>query len=168
MAEGLIVRRAVREDLPELTALYNHYIETSACTFDLKPYTVEQRTPWFEQFRETGRYQLFVALAGGKLVGYAGSMQYRAKAAYDPSVESTVYVRNGAGRHGTGTRLYETLFAALAKEDVHRVYAGITMPNPASIALHKRFGFTLAGAYNQVGRKFDRYWDVEWYEKRMR
>ena len=167
MANEFLIRPAVREDLPGLTALYNHYIETSACTFDLKTYTVEQRTPWFEQFKEHGRHQLFVALAAEKLVGYAGSMQYRAKAAYDPSVESTVYVLSGAGRHGTGTRLYEVLFAALAKEDVHRIYAGITMPNPASIALHKRFGFTLAGTYNQVGRKFDRYWDVEWYEKRM-
>ena len=63
--------------------------------------------------------------------------------------------------------MYEVLFAALGGTDVHRAYAGVTLPNDASIALHRRFDFTALGAYNEVGRKFGRYWTVQWFEKRL-
>jgi phosphinothricin acetyltransferase len=69
--------------------------------------------------------------------------------------------------HGIGRMLYERLFAALAEEDVHRAYAGITLPNPASVGLHERFGFTRIGVFTHAGRKFGRYWDVVWYEKQL-
>ena len=59
------------------------------------------------------------------------------------------------------------LFDILAGEDVHRAYAGITRPNEASSAVHKKFGFQSVGIYHAVGRKFDKYWDVEWFEKRL-
>lgn len=60
---------------------------------------------------------------------------------------------------------YEALFTRLRKEDVHKVFAGITLPNEASIKLHERQGFTYLGTFTEVGRKFDRYWDVAWYQK---
>ena len=68
---------------------------------------------------------------------------------------------------GIGTQLYSALFNALAEEDVHRAYAGITLPNEASVAVHKKFGFQSVGIYHEVGRKFDKYWDVEWFEKAL-
>jgi phosphinothricin acetyltransferase len=64
-----------------------------------------------------------------------------------------------------GTELYSALFAALTEEDLHRAYAGITLPNPTSMALHRKFGFRSIGVYREVGRKFGKYWDVEWFEK---
>ena len=101
------------------------------------------------------------------MVGYATSSPFRGRAAYDPSVETTVYVADGLTRRGIGSRLYHALFASLGKEDVHRAYAGITLPNPASLALHRRFGFQPIGVYDEVGRKFGRYWSVEWLEKKL-
>lgn len=163
----LPVRPGRESDLPTLVAIYNHYIEHTPITFDLAPVTVEQRRPWFAQFHVSGRRQLFVATVNDEAVGYACSVGLRPKAAYDPSVEVSVYIAPARVGQGIGAALYEALFAALAKEDVHRAYAGITLPNPASEKLHARFGFEPVGTWNEVGRKFDRYWDVAWMEKRF-
>ena len=102
---------------------------------------------------------------GDEIVGYATSSRFRDKAAYDTSVETTVYVRNGGARRGVGSALYTALFDAIRDEDVHRAYAGIALPNDASMALHRRFGFVEVGTYREVGRKFGRYWDVTWLER---
>ncbi|WP_411140197.1 GNAT family N-acetyltransferase [Streptomyces sp. x-80] len=111
--------------------------------------------------------------AGTALLGYATSSVLRPKAACATSVEVTVHcapraVGRGIGIGiGIGTLLYQALFDALADEDVHRAYAGITQPNEASVRLHARFGFRHLGTYEEVGHKFGRYWDVAWYEKRL-
>ena len=89
------------------------------------------------------------------------------KPAYSTSVEVSVYCAPEAAGRGVGTLLYASLFEALAGEDLHRAYAGITQPNEASVRLHARFGFRPIGMYEEVGRKFDRYWDVAWYEKKL-
>ena len=161
------IRPPLTSDLPELTALYNHYVVSSPVTFDLEPFRVEQRRVWFDHYTPTGRDQLFVADSGGRVLGYATSSQFRVKAAYDPSVETTVYVAEGFTSRGIGARLYQALFESLAEQDVHRAYAGITLPNPASLALHHRFGFRSVGQYDEVGRKFGRFWSVEWLEKKL-
>ena len=106
--------------------------------------------------------------AGRGAVGYSSSHPFRPKGAYATSVETSVYLDPAWQGRGLGARLYAALFDALASEDVHRAYAGITLPNPASLALHPRFGFEHAGTFRQVGRKHDRYWDVAWYEKSLR
>ncbi|NEP15753.1 MAG: N-acetyltransferase [Leptolyngbya sp. SIO4C1] len=165
---SLVIRPAQLADVEPLTELYNRYISETTITFDVEPYTVEQRhCSWFDHYHSTGRHRLFVAELNRRAVGYATSSQFRTKAAYDTSVETSVYLHPDAQGQSIGTRLYETLFAALATEDVHRAYAGITLPNPKSIALHIKFGFYSVGRYREVGRKFDRYWDVEWYEKKL-
>ena len=163
----VVVRRAVEADLPRITEIYNHYVRTTPITFDLEPWSVEQRRPWFAKFSDSGRHQLLVAEEGGLVQGYAGATGFRDKAAYDPTVETTIYLASEATGRGIGTLLYSALFEALAGEDVHLAIAAITVPNEASIALHERFGFSLAGVIHDVGRKFDRYWDVAWYEKRL-
>jgi len=161
------VRPAAERDLPELVRIYNHYIETSPATFDLTPHTVDERRPWFERYRPSGRHRMLVAESteAGSIAGYAGSGPFRAKAAYDPSVEASVYVDAAAVGGGIGAALYGELIPLLrAEPGVHRVLAGITLPNAPSVALHERFGFEHAGTFREVGLKFDRYWDVGWYE----
>ena len=165
MEGSLVVRYAREDDLPRLTEIYNHYVLTTPITFDLEPYTVDDRRYWFGQFAETGPYRLFVAEFDGIVVGYAGTTQFRDKSAYDTTVETTVYCAPEAVGKGMGSALYERLFSEIAGEDLRLVVAGITLPNEASVALHKRFGFTLAGVMHDVGRKFELYWDVAWYEK---
>lgn len=159
------IRPAEPADLPDLTAIYNHHVRTTPVTFDVEPYTVEARRTWFEQFAPTGRHRLLVAVEDGEVAGYAGTTTFRPKAAYAPSVETTVYVRPEAQGRGLGRALYAALFAALEGEDVHRFLAGVTLPNPASVALHRAVGFTEVGVFREVGRKFGRFWDVLWLER---
>ena len=164
---GVSIRRGAAADLRELTEIYNHYVRETAITFDVEPFEVDERRAWLEGFGETGRYQIFVAERDGRVLGYACSHRFRPKAAYDGSVETTVYLAPDALGEGIGARLYAALFDALASEPVHLALAGMTLPNPASLALHQRFGFTPVGVFREVGWKFGRHWDVQWFEKRM-
>jgi phosphinothricin acetyltransferase len=123
------------------------------------------RREWFSGFETLGRHRLLVARSEGRAVGYAASVPYRARAAYAPSVETSVYVAPSHIGRGVGSALYGALLAELEREDVHRAYAGIAMPNPASVRLHERCGYRRAGYYTEQGRKFGRYWDVAWYER---
>ncbi|WP_329121409.1 GNAT family N-acetyltransferase [Streptomyces sp. NBC_01465] len=163
------VRPGTEADLEALTDLYNHFIRETAITFDTDPFTPEQRRPWLVSHPEDGPHRLLVAQDAetGGILGYATSSAFRPKAAYATSVEATVYCAPGAGGRGIGTLLYKALFEALADEDVHRAYAGITMPNEASVRLHTRFGFEPVGVYGEVGRKFGEYHDVAWFEKKL-
>ena len=161
----LTIRPAKFADLPALTELYNYYVRTSAATFDTVPFSVTRRQHWFLHYQDIGPYRLLVAVQDDSVVGYATSSRFREKAAYATSVETSVYVQHNVHGQGIGTKLYTRLFEVLANEDVHRAYAGIALPNPASIALHTRFGFSDIGVYHEVGRKFDRYWSVQWLEK---
>jgi phosphinothricin acetyltransferase len=165
---NLTVRPATVEDLPRLTEIYNHYVLNSPVTFDLEPYTVERRMQWFSQFGVTGRHRLLLVEEDGLVLGYAGTTRFRPKAAYDTTVETTIYCSADNTRKGLGSMLYPALFEAIAKEDIHRIVAGFTLPNPASQALHQRFGFKLVGIFQEVGRKFGRYHDVAWNERPLR
>ncbi len=116
-------------------------------------------------YATTGRYRLLVAERDGQVLGYASSSQLRVKAAYDTSVETSIYLTAEAQRCGVGSRLYQALFEVLSYEDVHRAYAGITLPNDPSVAIHRKFEFKQVGLFKEVGRKFGQYWDVAWFEK---
>jgi phosphinothricin acetyltransferase len=159
------IRPAVDGDLPALNDLYNHYVRQSHVTFDIEPITIEARREWFTHYGTTGRHRALVAIEADRLLGYATSSPYSDRAAYETSVTTSIYLAPDAAGRGIGTRLYEALLEMLAGEDVHRAYAGVALPNPASIALHERFGFALVGCFAEQGRKFERYWDVSWYER---
>ncbi len=154
-------------DLAELTRIYNYYITVTAITFDVEPYTAEGRRPWLESFDTAGPHRCFVAEVDEAAVGWASSGQFRTKAAYDSSVETSLYLDPQATGMGLGTRLYQTLLASLANSDVHLALGGITLPNPASVALHERFGFESVGVFREVGWKQGRYWDVQWFQKQL-
>jgi len=162
------IRNAESRDLDDLARIYDHYVVHTPITFDLEPFGSEGRRPWLESFAPTGRHRLLVAERTSGVVGYACSQGLRPKGAYQTSVETTIYLAPEATGAGLGTKLYAALFDALAAEDLHRAFAGITLPNEASVALHARFGFEPIGVFREVGRKFDRYWDVGWYAKRLR
>jgi len=178
------IRNACDADIQALVDLYNRYILETPITFDLVPYTVDQRREsWFAHYSEVGRHRLIVAeyiekvstvadstnIDAGRqqVVGYASSSKFATKAAYDTSVETSIYVAPEFVTVGIGSQLYGALFEVLAAEDVHRAYAGITLPNEASMAIHRKFGFEQVGLFQEVGRKFGQYWDVAWLEKRL-
>lgn len=165
MTQGSIIRAARLANLPSLTALYNHYVDADHCTFDATPLSVELRRIWFDQHAESGPHRLLVAMQDDTLLGYASSSAHRPKPGYRTSVETSVYLAPQAHGQGLGTRLYTALFEQLANEDLHRALAGVALPNPASVALHRRLGFTELGIFDEVGRKFDRYWSVQWLQR---
>ncbi|HZN55961.1 MAG TPA: GNAT family N-acetyltransferase [Candidatus Polarisedimenticolaceae bacterium] len=162
---GLLIRPAVAGDAEALADIYNHYVRSGAVTFDLEPVSVAARREWIGHHAATGPHRLLVAEEDGRVAGHVSSSRFRDKAAYGTSVETSVYLHPDKVGRGIGTRLYQALFAALAGEDLHRAYAGITLPNPASVALHVKLGFAPLGLYREVGRKFDRYWTVQWFER---
>jgi len=164
-SQQLTVRACSEADLEAVNDIYNHYVATSPATFDLEPLSIEQRREWFSHYATTGRYRALVATDGERVVGWATSSPVRPRRAYETSIETTVYVEAEAAGRGVGSALYAALFDAIAGEDIHRAYAGITQPNEASVALHERFGFRRVALYSEQGRKFGRYWDVAWFEK---
>jgi phosphinothricin acetyltransferase len=163
------VRPGRAEDLPEIVAIYNHFVRTSPATFEVEPVSPESRRGWFDEHSAGGRYRLLVAHdASGALLGWATTSPFRPRAAYATTVESSVYCRADALGRGIGSRLYRALVAAVQAEDIERIVAGITLPNPASEAMHRRFGFTPVGVFVRVGRKLGQFWDVGWYQRPLR
>lgn len=150
-----------------VVGIYNHYIQHTAATFDVAPFSVGERVPWFAQFAETGPYQLLVAQVDDAVAAYCYSCRFKSKPAYDVSVETTVYVAADALGKGLGESLYAELFERLSACGLHGAYAGITLPNEASIRLHEKFGFRKIGVETEVGYKFDQYWSVARYERRL-
>ena len=161
------IRYARQSDLLALRDIYNHYVVHTPVCFDLEPRTMAQRQEWFDQFSTTGKYRCFVADRAGTAIGWACSAKFKEKEAYATSIETSIYLAPGEGGKGLGRRLYETLFEALKGEDIHRAFGGVTQPNEASVAVHKALGFELIGTYNQIGRKFGRFWDVALYLKNL-
>src|SRR5437868_4295860 len=163
LGNDTIIRRVEPGDLPALLEIYNHYVRETPVTFDIEPRTLAQRKIWLDGFAASGRYQCFVAARNGNAVGWASSHCYKERAAYDTTIQSSIYLAPDATGQGLGRRLYAALFDALAGEDIHRIFGGITLPNEASVRLHRSFGFEPVGTYREVGRKFGRYWDVATY-----
>ena len=159
------IRRAGPADLPALLDIYNHYVLNTPVTFDIEPRTLAQRREWFSQFSDSGRYQCFVPVRDGRALGWVCSARFKEKEAYATTIETSIYLAPGEDGKGLGRRLYETLFDALAGEDIHRIFAGTTLPNEASVNLHKAMGFRLVGVQPEVGRKFGKFWDVAQFFK---
>jgi phosphinothricin acetyltransferase len=164
----MMIRPALLTDLPALTEIHNHYVLHTHITFDIRPFSPEDRLGWFRDHSNGRRYRLLVAEdSAAGILGYAGTGPFRTKEAYETTVEVTIACRPEAIGKGLGTSLYESLFPLLQREDVHLVVAGIAQPNPASNALHERFGFKSIGTFPEVGRKLGTFWDVLWMAKPM-
>lgn len=164
---SLIVRRAMLADAAGVNAIYNPVIRDSAATFEVVEHKLADRERWIEELGRSPRHPVFVAEEAGRIVGYANAAAFDPRAAYETSVKVSVFIAPEDHNKGIGKALYGALFEALSREDVHRVYALIVAPNPASVALHEAFGFNYVSTLNEVGRKFGRFHDVMWFEKRL-
>lgn len=162
----MIVRPASMADLPRITEIHNYYVQNTHIVFDIQPFSPQQRAPWFKDHSDNRRHRILVAENNeGTVVGYTASGSFRTKEAYETTVEVSIACDAGWVKQGVGAQLYQSLFSLLEREDIHRIVAGIAQPNPASNALHERFGFQKVGTFTQVGRKFGKFWDVLWMEK---
>lgn len=157
-----MIRDAQSDDLPALTAIYNHYVAHSLATFDSEPFS--DRSEWFGHYQQPP-YSLLVVELGGRVVGYASAGPFRPKPGYRSTVETSVYLAPITVGQGLGRRLYDALLARVDAAGVHRSVAGIAVPNHASVALHEAVGFIRVGVFTEVGRKHDQWVDVAWYER---
>ena len=151
--------------------LYNHYILTSAATFDTEPHTVEAKREWFSKYSDSGPLRVMVAVEpDGQIVGHSYSSALYPKAAYDSSVATSVYLLPGEVGRGVGTRLWYALYDELRKVDqLHQLFALITLPNDR-LNRHDRKGrlHPSPESGKSAGRKFDQYWDVGIWQRPMR
>ncbi len=163
----LIIRNAATADAAGMNAVYNPFILTSPATFETEPIDEPQRRRWLETRLANRRWPVIVAEDAGAIVGFANASPFDERAAYETSIKVSVFIAPDQQGRGTGAKLYEALFAEVARADVHRAYALIVAPNPAPVKLHERFGFRRVSTLDEVGRKFGRYYSVMWFEKRL-
>ena len=156
------VRTARIADAPAILEIYApHVLETSVSFETQIPTLVELEN----RMRETtAKFPWLVLEDGGELLGYAYATKFRVRAAYDWSVESTVYVRMGHERKGIGRALYAELLEKLRTQGVVNVIGGITLPNEGSVRLHESFGFKPVARLPGIGFKFGQWWDVGYWQ----
>ncbi len=161
-----LIRLAGEQDAPQIQAIYSPIVSQTATSFEATPPTVDEmrqriaatlaHLPWLVCERQ------------GNILGYVYAAKYRARAAYQWSVEASAYVHVKARRMGVGRALYSSLFEILTLQGFYNVYAGITLPNQASVGLHEAMGFEPIGVYKAVGYKMNAWHDVGWWHLPLR
>jgi phosphinothricin acetyltransferase len=160
------IRKALPADAPALLEIYRPNVESSTVSF-------ETVTPSLDEFagrmaKVTAGWCWLVAEDQGRILGYVYGTQHRERAAYRYSVDTTVYIHADARRRGVGAKLYQALFDELSGLGYCQAYAGITLPNDGSVALHRSVGFEPVGVFNRAGRKFGQWRDVIWFQRPLR
>ena len=153
------VRPARLDDAESIRAIYNAEVSTSTATFDLVPRSLAEQQAWLAA-RSGAHVAVVVSDDGGEIVGFGSLSPYRDRPAYRTTVEDSVYVRRDHQGAGVGSLVLGELVARAAAHGFHAVMARIVGGHEASIALHRRHGFTLVGVEREVGRKFNRWLDV--------
>lgn len=158
----LIIRPVAPEDAEEIAAIYAPYVRDTAISFELVPPTGEDMR---ERIRSmAASYPWLVCTEGQSVRGYAYASRHRERAAYRWAVDVSVYIRAAAHRRGIGRALYSALLRLVAAQGFCTAYAGITLPNAASVGLHEALGFQPIGVYRAVGHKLGAWRDVGWWD----
>jgi L-amino acid N-acyltransferase YncA len=156
------LRRASAADAAACLDIYRPYVLDTAVTFETDVPTVADMAARIEG--ALGTYEWLVLEVDGGIAGYAYAHQFNPRAAYQWSVETSVYVARDRQRAGAGRALYAELLRRLAERGFRRAFAGIAQPNDASNALHRALGFVPVGRYRRVGWKHGAWHDVEWWQ----
>ncbi|SEO19585.1 phosphinothricin acetyltransferase [Duganella sp. CF517] len=160
-----MIRPATPDDACAIVEIYNHYVATTVISFEERPVTPDEMAARIRDV--TAALPWLVYESEGAVVGYAYATKWRVRSAYRYSAETSVYVAPGRGGKGIGSALYETLLEELRAREIHMAIGGIAQPNPASVALHERLGFEKVAHFKQVGRKFDRWIDMGYWELQL-
>ncbi len=156
------IREARPGDASALLDIYRPFVTDTAVSFELEPPTVSE----FEGRIASAQSQWawLVGERGGQIAGYAYASAFRTRAAYRFTVETSAYVHPAHRGHGVAGALYRRLFEVLIEKGYCNAYAGIALPNDASIAFHKSLGFTSVGVFHRGGWKFGTWHDISWWE----
>ena len=157
-----MIRDATLNDAEAVCSIYNPYVLGTVVTFEEAAVTVEEMRARMADVLHS--WPWLVVESDGRIAGYAYATKWRARAAYRTSVETTVYLGAGSQRRGVGTELYRTLIDKVRSLGAHRAMGGIALPNDGSVALHEKLGFRKVAHFDEVGRKFDRWIDVGYWQ----
>jgi phosphinothricin acetyltransferase len=156
------IRLALEVDAAAIAAIYLPIVESTAISFETD---APDATEMARRLRETmSTHPWLVGEVGGTVAGYAYATRHRVRGAYRWSVDTSVYVGHAYQRLGIGRRLYRSLFAVLAAQGYVNAFAGIALPNDASVGLHEALGFAPLGVYRRVGYKLGEWRDVGWWQ----
>lgn len=166
----VVIRSATEEDARALLDIYAPYVSETAITFEYEVPSLKEFTDRIE--RTLFKYPYLVAEYQGEPVGFAYAGPFKGRAAYDWSVETSIYVASGHKKGGIGRRLYETLECMLKEQGILNMNACIAYTEEedeyltnGSVRFHEAMGYELVGHFHQCGYKFGRWYDMVWMEK---
>ena len=160
------IRLATEVDAAQMLAVYRPFVLESPFTFEVVPPSVEEFEARVAATMETLPW--LVCDDHGTLLGFAYAARHHPREAYQWSVDCSIYVYADHRGRGVGRALYTSLFACLRALGYYNVYAGITLPNAPSVALHEAMGFTEVGVYRSAGYKLGAWHDVGWWQLALR
>lgn len=158
-----MIRRADLTDAQDISSIYNHYISHTVVTFEETGISAEEMSGRMNDIFQQ-RLPWLVAVDNEEIVGFAYASPWHRRSAYRFAVEVTVYLAPDAVGQGWGTKLYDALFAELRTNAIHLAIGGISLPNPASVALAEKMGMEKVAHYKEIGFKFDRWIDVGYWQ----
>lgn len=156
------IRPATRNDAAAICEIYNHYVLNTVISFETEAVSVDEMAARIDDTLQ--QFPWLVYEVDGRILGYAYASKWKVRKAYLHSVEGSVYLSQDSGGRGVGTRLYQALISELSRQSVHVVLGGIVLPNPGSVALHEKLGFVKVAHLPQIGRKFDQWLDVGYWQ----
>jgi L-amino acid N-acyltransferase YncA len=160
------IRMARGSDAAAIARIYRPFVESTIVSFETAPPEPSQIADRIAA--TTARYPWLVCEWDGRVAGYAYATRHRDRTAYQWSVDTSAYVDPDWWRRGVGRGLYRSLVGILSAQGFVNAYAGIALPNPASVGLHESVGFRPVGVYRAVGYKLGAWHDVGWWELRLR
>jgi L-amino acid N-acyltransferase YncA len=159
------LRLATEEDAAAVAEIYRPVVVGTPISFEIDPPDEREMRQRIQDLLPA--FPWLVYAHRGDVVGYAYASPHRVRAAYQWSVDTSVYVHAAFQRRGIGRALYTSLFGILAAQGFFSAYAGITLPNPRSVALHEASGFEPVGVYRAAGHKLGRWHDVGWWQRSL-
>ncbi|MEO1094036.1 MAG: N-acetyltransferase family protein [Cyanobacteria bacterium J06638_28] len=159
----LLIRPAVELDLPSILDIYNDAILNTTAVYDYEPHTLAMRQAWWRD-KQTAGFPVLVAEVEGAIAGFAALGAFRAWAAYQYTVENSIYVAPAYRGQGIGKQLLQHLIMAAQAMSLHAIVAGIDADNVTSCKLHQQFGFQEVAHFHQVGYKFGRWLDLKFFQ----
>jgi L-amino acid N-acyltransferase YncA len=161
-----MIRDAEPRDAAAIAAIYGHYVLTTTISFEEVPPTADEMAQRIRAVQD-GKLPWLVVELDGIVAGYAYATKWKERSAYRFSVETSVYLDAAAHGRGLATALYERLLEVLRVAGIHSAIGGIAQPNAASVRLHEKFGFEPVAMFREVGRKFDRWVDVGYWQRKL-
>lgn len=158
-----LIRPATAADAPACATIYAPYVTETVITFETDPPSAQQFAQRIADTRRT--HEWIVAEVDGAVAGYAYAHPFNMRAAYAWSCETSIYLDRTARGRGLGRALYGALLPLLAQRGYRRAFAGVALPNDASLGLHHALGFEDVGCYRRVGWKLGQWHDVAWLQR---